>query len=97
MPAFEGTTAQQVQDMAVNKLAALRRALSDVADFNAWLAGLSLNDLQAINFPAADAQTLKSAFADANQLNVFYNGGPLGSYSLPYPFGASQRQVIGPL
>lgn len=95
MAVFANITQAEVQQQAVNKLANLRRALTDVADLNAWMSGLSLLDLEAINFSAADAQTLKTALADAAQLHVLYNGGGLGSYTLPYDFSASQRAVIG--
>ncbi len=96
MAVFENITSATIQDQAVNRLTALRRALADCSDLNAWLAGLAVADLQAIGFSAADAQTLKTALADANELSVLYNGGGLGSYTLPYNFSASMRQVIGP-
>ncbi|SRR5258706_3658009 len=96
MSAFVNITVALVQQQAINKLANLRQALSDITDLNAWLAGLSIADLVAIGFTSTDAQTLKTALADANELGVLYNGGGLGAYTLPYNFSASQRQVIGP-
>jgi hypothetical protein len=96
MAVFESITVAGIHDQAVNRLTALRAALAACSDLNAWLAGLAIADLQAIGFSAADAQTLKTALADANELAVLYNGGGLGTYTLPYNFSASQRAIMGP-
>lgn len=93
---FAGPTQQSVTAAAVIRLVALRNALEDVADFYKWTSAQALADLQALGFSATDAQTLQTAFADANELYALYNGGGLGAYTLPYNFSASQRQVIGP-
>lgn len=97
MAVFGGITGTQVTGIAVARLQALRRALDDCQDMNEWLAGLSITDLGSIGFSSGDAGTLKSAFADAGALWQLYDAGTLpGSYTLPYVFGASQRQVLGP-
>lgn len=97
MAVFGGITEAQVNASAIARLQALRRALDDCQDMNAWLAGQSPTDLGTLGFAAGDAGTLKSAFADAGALWQLYNQGTLpGSYTLPYTFGASQRQVLGP-
>jgi hypothetical protein len=97
MAAFGGITSTQVTGIAVARLQALRRALEDCQDMNQWLAGLSQADLTNIGFAAGDANTLKSAFADAGALQQLYDLGTLpGTYTLPYTFGASQRAVLGP-
>jgi hypothetical protein len=58
---------------------------------------MSVTDLSNIGFSSADATTLKSAFADAAALGQLYDVGTLpAGYTLPYTFGASQRQVTGP-
>jgi hypothetical protein len=98
--AFEGVQSGQVTLAAITKLQALRSALQDCQDMNAWLAGLTVTDLAAIGFSGPDAGTLKSAFADAGALWSLYTAGALpqgSSYTIPgYVFGASQRQVTGP-
>jgi hypothetical protein len=95
--AFGGITEAQVMSSAVARLQALRRALQDCQDMNEWLAGLSPTDLGNVGFALGDANTLKSAFADAGALWQLYDAGTLpGSYTLPYVFGASQRAALGP-
>ncbi len=97
MAAFEGITVVSVMSSASARLQALRRALQDCQDMNEWLAGMAEADLTNIGFAAGDADTLKSAFADAGALWQLYDQGTLpGSYTLPYTFGTSQRQVLGP-
>ena len=97
MAAFEGITQGLVMSSATSRLQALRRALDDCQDMNSWLAGLSATDLGNIGFSLGDANTLKSAFADAGALQQLYSQGTLpNTYTLPYVFGASQRQVLGP-
>lgn len=97
MAVFGTTNSTQVTSLAITRLQVLRAALDDCQNMNEWLAGLSTTDLANIGFSSADAGTLKSAFADAGALWQLYNQGTLpGSYTLPYTFGASQRQVLGP-
>ena len=97
---FGGITQVSVASSAIARLQALRRALDDVQDMNAWLAGQSQTDLSNIGFAGPDANTLKSAFADAGALWQLYNQGTVpGTYPQPasaYVYGASQRQVLGP-
>lgn len=98
MPAFGGITQAQVISSATARLQALRGALDDCQDMNEWLQGLSVTDLGNLGFSSTDAATLKSAFADAGALWQLYDQGTLASgYTLPYTFGASQRQVLGPM
>jgi hypothetical protein len=97
MAVFGSITQAAVVSSAVTRLQALRRALDDCQDMNQWLAGQSQADLTTIGFAGADANSLKSAFADAGALQQLYSQGTLpGTYTLPYTFGASQRQVLGP-
>lgn len=97
MAVFGTSTQAQITASAVGRLQALRRALQDCEDMNEWLAGLSQTDLSNAGFSGADADTLKSAFADAGALHQLYDQGTLpGTYTLPYVFGASQRDVLGP-
>jgi len=82
------------------RLLALRNALDAVQDLYGWSSGISLADLEAIGFSAADASSLLSAVADAHALAEIYSTGlPPGTYPQPasaYVYAASQRQVIGP-
>lgn len=103
MAAFDGITQAQVTSSAVARLQALRRALQDCQDENAWLAGLSVTDLGAIGFSSTAASDLKSAFADAGALYQLFgradpqtDGTLPATYTLPYVFGAAARRVIGP-
>jgi len=96
VPIFGGITQVNATTNAQARLSALRMALEAAADFYNWLSAYSQSDLETFGYTAADAEALLSAFADANELFVLYNGGSLGSYTLPYNFSASQRVVIGP-
>lgn len=96
MAVFGTVTSNLVINQAVNVFSNLRNALEAAADFEDWISAYSASDLEAIGFSAADASTILSAAADANELAALYNGGALGSYTLPYNFSASQRAVIGP-
>lgn len=97
MAIFGGISQAYVTNNAQAKLSALRRALEDAADMHQWLAAYSSADLVTLGFTQADADQILAALADANELHVLYNGGALGTYTLPYNFSASQRIVIGPL
>lgn len=90
-------TQEAVTGNVQTALMGLRRALEDVTDLHTWIIAYSTGDLEALNFSAADAQAIFTALADAAKLADLYNGGALGSYTLPYNFSASMRQVIGPL
>ena len=94
-----GITEAYIVNNAQAKLAALRRALEDCANFYGWLSAYAAADLEAapVSMDAASAQAIFNAFADANELNTLFGGGALGAYTLPYNFSASMRVVIGPL
>lgn len=96
MAVFGSTNSQLVINQAVNVLTNLRSALEAAADFHSWISEYSAADLEAIGFSPADASTILSAAADANELATLYNGGVLGTYTLPFNFSASQRAVVGP-
>jgi hypothetical protein len=91
-----GVSLATLLSQAQQRLMAHRRALSDCEEFYQWISAQSLADLEALGLVAADAQALQTAFADAHEEVVLHNGGGLGLYTLPFNFGASQRQVIGP-
>ena len=93
MAIFGSITAANISSTAIAKLSALRTALQACSDYHTWLSAYSATDLQTAGFSAPDAQALLSAFADADELNVLYKGGTLGSYTLPYNFSASQRKL----
>lgn len=94
---YGGITLQNVISGAQARLMQHRLGLQGCEDFYQWLSGYSAADLQAppLSMSAADAQALLNAFADAHQEYVMHNGGS-PTATIPYPFGASQRQVIGP-
>jgi hypothetical protein len=89
-------TAASVSGQAATVLFNLRRALRDAQDFYLWVAAQSDTDLDGLFTDPAYVSALRSAMADANELGVLYNGGALGTYTLPYNFSASQRLLIGP-
>lgn len=91
-----GISMTQVLSTTQQRLAALREAFEAVSNLYKWSSAQALTDLESLGFSAADAQSLQTAIADANELAVLYNGGSLGTYTLPYNFSASQRQVMGP-
>lgn len=93
---IEGVTGTFVLQQAQVRLKALRQALSDIQDLYKWTSAQSPTDLTGVGLTVADAAAVQSAVADANELAVLYNGGGLGTYTLPYNFSASQRLVIGP-
>lgn len=81
-------------------LVQVRAAMDVAADMYAWSSGVAPADLEGIGMAPADAGAILSAIADANALSQYYNAGlPPGSYPQPpsaYPYGTSQRIVIGP-
>ncbi|MFI7125981.1 hypothetical protein ACIBQ1_09825 [Nonomuraea sp. NPDC050153] len=69
-------------------------ALSDVQEFKAWLDSVSVTDLEALGFSTADANTLKSAFADlADLAGVFQSGA--AARTLPYDYRTFAKRLIG--
>lgn len=94
---FGAISQAQVTASAQQKFTALRQALEDCADFYQWISAYTASDLStALGFTSADATSLLTAAADANELASLYDGGALGAYTLPYNFSASQRVIIGP-
>jgi hypothetical protein len=92
-----GLTQGQITANAQQVFKNLRDALECCQDLYAWLSAQSTDDLEGLGYAAADVATLQAAAADANAVASLYNGVALpSSYTLPYDFGASQRQVIGP-
>lgn len=96
MPIFSGITKQQASSNAISRLMQLRAALEACSDYHEWMAAYSNTELEALGFSADDVVSLRSAFADANELNILFNGGGLGTYTIPYPFSNSARVIIGP-
>lgn len=98
-----GITQAYIVNNAQAKLAALRRALEDVADFDKWLSSYAPADLEAapVSMDAVSAQAIFNAFADASALaQIYLSGMPPSTYPQPasaYVYATSQRVVIGPL
>ncbi len=79
------------------RLKALRQAFSDCEDFYAWLVAQDDADLKAdLLFDESDLAKLRAAYDDAHDEYVLRMGGPVGEFTLPRPFAASQTVVIGP-
>lgn len=93
-----GITESNVTSNAQARLMTLRYALESAENFYLWISNYSASDLEAapLGLDSASAQALLNAFADAHELYNLYNGGALGSYTLPYNFSASQSVIIGP-
>jgi hypothetical protein len=96
MPIFGPISQLSISANVQSELASLRRALEAVSSLYSWLTAYAVADLVAVGYSQADAQSIFNAVTDANELNVLYNGGGLGTYTLPYNFSASQRIIIGP-
>jgi hypothetical protein len=100
MPFATGLTPAQVLANLESALINLRNDLARVGEIYAWTQGLVTADMEtAAGLGAADANTVLSAYADANALLSYYSIGlPPAAYPQPvsaYPYGATQRQVIG--
>lgn len=89
---------------AARRLMALRQAFEQVQEFQNYLAGIAVTDLEAtstasppgLGLSASYAQGVKTAFADADALRQLYQTGSLpGAYTLPYVFESSQAPIIG--
>ena len=93
-----GITASNVTSNAQSRLMQLRYALEAANNYYLWLSAYAASDLEAapLSLDAASAQALLNAFADAHELYTLYNGGALGTYTLPFNFSASQSVIIGP-
>lgn len=99
-----GITEAYIVNNAQAKLSALRSALQECANMQAWLAGIAQADLTSapISMSSADATALMSALADANAMNQIYTTGQAPSTypqvtGTPYVYAASQRVIMGPL
>lgn len=95
-------TPQQIIGRAAQALVNHRQALQVLNDLYAWTSGITPADLTAapIGMPAADAQALLTAIADARAEYLIHTTGlPPGTYPQPgsaYVYAASQNALIGP-
>lgn len=96
MVLFGSFTQAQISGNAQAKLVNLQTALQAAADYYVWLSANTQAELEAIGFSTADTTALFNAFADASELYTIYNGGTLGTYTLPYNFSTSIRVIMGP-
>jgi hypothetical protein len=94
----------QLVNTCIGTLVSLRKALNACNDLHLNLSSVTAADLVALpggSLTTADANTIMAALADAAALDGYYNTGtPPGSYPQPasaYVYGASQREVIGPV
>lgn len=95
---FGGISQSNVFTNAQSRLMSLRLALEGCEDFYQWLSAYAAADLASapLSIATADATALLTAFADAHEFYTLFNGGGLGTYTLPYNFSASMRKIIGP-
>ncbi len=95
-------SAAQVMARVAQALVNHRQALEVLNDMYAWSSGIPAADLEAppLSMPAADAQALLTALADAHaEYQIHVTGLPPGTYPQPasaYTYGASQTALIGP-
>jgi|SRR5215472_1304256 len=94
-----GLPQAQCLSIIQGKLRTIRDGLSEARELHAWAAGLSNAEIsEATGLTDADAQTLKSAMADAAGLADLYSlGTDDRNPGAGYVYGQSQVQVIGPL
>jgi hypothetical protein len=69
--------------------------MANVAQFKAWLDGLSSADLvNTYGFTQADADNLKSAFAEMGDLVTIWNNGSPAN-TLPHNYQVFPRRLLG--
>ena len=94
-------TASQIIGTVQGALSAHRAALDRIADLYAWTSSISAADLEAapISMPAADANAILAAVADAHGEYLIHTAGsdPNHPINPPYVYAASQTAVLGPL
>lgn len=98
-PPFGEITQSNVFTNAQARLMAHQQALEACEDLYQWLSGYAPADLEGapLNFSAADAQALLSAFADVHQEYMMHTGtAGFPTATLPYNFSATQRVITGP-
>ena len=97
-----GMTASQIIVIVQEALSAHRAALIRLGEeIYPWTSSISAADLEAapLNMPAADANALLSAVADAHGEYLIHTAGSDPNHPLnpAYVYGASQTAVLGPL
>jgi hypothetical protein len=98
-----GLSPAQIVSLIQAALVAHRDSLFNIAELYQWTSGLAVADMEAAgDLSAADAATYLSAVADAYaEYQNHLTGVPPSTYpqptGQPYPYGASQARVIGPI
>lgn len=95
-------SASQILAIVQEALSAHRAALIRLGEeIYPWTSGISAADLEAapISMPAADANALLAAVADAHGEYLIHTAGsdPNHPINPPYTYAASQTAVLGPL
>ena len=67
-------TKTQVDGVAGTIARDINRLFEDIVTFNLWLDGKSVADLEAMGYSTNEANVLKSAYADAAQLQTIFTG-----------------------
>ena len=99
MAVFGQLNPSSVVNQLQQKLAVLFKAFEDLEDAYQWSSAYSLSDLEGapFSFPAADAQDILNALADAHDLYQTALGtAGFPTATLPYNFTASMRVITGP-
>jgi len=96
---FGQFTLPQIESSVQNALVALRNDLARLQNIHAWLSAYSAADFEGapLSMPAADAQALFSAVADANGLaQLAATGTDSRNPGAGYVYMASINTVAGP-
>lgn len=94
-------SASQIIAIVQEALGAHRAALQRLNEIYAWTSSISAADLEAapVSMPAADANALLAAVADAHGEYLIHTAGsdPNHPINPPYAYAASQTALLGPL
>jgi hypothetical protein len=94
-------TSSQIMSIIQEGLGAHRAALERLQEIYAWTSSITAADLTGapLNMPAADANAILAAVADAHGEYLIHTAGsdPNHPIAPPYVYAASQTAVLGPL
>lgn len=89
-------TKPELDNVAGTVARSVFNVLGSVQQVKAWLDTQTVTDLETLGYSTADANTLKSAYADLAELaSVFNNGTP--AHTTAYDFRVFAKRLIGVL
>lgn len=98
MAVFGGVNGGTITDTVVTLARSTRDVLTRAGEVHAFLAGLSLADLQGLGMSAGDAQAILNASADlAGLADLYSTGTDHRNPGAGYVYAASSRAIVGPL